>query len=744
MDSKGYRRPDRQWKCGIPPSAAPCLHGPDAVGRCESGQCHPRRNLRWWRAYLPWAMATVCMGSLATFYLANRQQTILAPGPLSSAHAQLIQNADDPHRCASCHAGSGSLSTERLAELDLRPALLERHSQTVRCLLCHARDLPRMKLLTPHDLPLDQLQQLTSRTASQSSPPSQRLVSWTAQPPLNWTEHDLSCSDCHREHQGAEHDLQAITNRRCQACHQRSFHSFAQDHPEFRDYPPTRQRQLAFDHQRHEALHFPKTMDSFDCRQCHLSETRPGHVGQVIRSLPFEQTCARCHTNSLHSSLLDGVVVFQFPSLNVTELTKLGMDIGPWPEAASQLTEGKLPPIMRWLLEGRPEVGLALKKLPASGRWQELDLGDEEQRRVLAIVIDGCRKLLDDLARGGQTAWEEHWIGSTGLQAQQLHPLLAGFPPDLFRTAYRDWLESIEPQPERASRLTATAAPDIGLPGTATGSSDLPLLTSGGNGNLATDDRLLGSDSSADPLLVNLPEALSPAGNLDRDQQRQPWKDLKARQHLTGGGWMIDRQRLAILYVPQAHADPWLTALLNLGYRKLQQDQTESSSPADARRATHLDDFAQEFLSTNGLGRCTECHQAMADPRNQTTAKRSYHAWESSLGQTQTGTATGPQRWRAQHLDARIREMTRFDHGPHLIQTGLSDCRSCHRPTASAGEAPPLAGVARGPIEGSDFLALHRSDCIACHRPQAAGDNCTQCHNYHTHGVDYKYMPTNP
>jgi hypothetical protein len=689
-------------------------------------------------------MVAVCVGSLATFYLANRQHTILAPGPLSSAHAQLIQNPDDPHRCAGCHAGVESLSTESLAELELPPALLEKHSQTVRCLLCHARELPRLKLLTPHDLPLDQLRQLTSRTASQPSPPTKRLVRWTAQPPMNWMEHDLSCSDCHREHQGAEHDLQAITNRRCQACHQQSFHAFAEDHPEFRDYPPTRQRQLAFDHQRHEALHFPKTKDSFDCRQCHLSETRPGHVGQVIRSLPFEQSCARCHTNSLHSSLLDGVVVFQFPSLNVAELTQMGMDIGPWPEAASQLTEGKLPPIMHWLLEERTEVAPALKKLPASGRWEELDLGDEEQRQALAVVIDGCRNLLDDLARGGHPAWEQRWMGSTGLPAQQLRPLLAGFPPDLFRTAYRDWLEGGEPLPERAPRLTATTVPDVGRPGTATGSAALPRLTSSGNGSLAADDSLLGSDSSADPLLGDVTEPLGLAGNLDRDEERQPWKDLKARQHLTGGGWMIDRQRLAILYVPQAHADPWLTALLNLGYRKLQQDQKKAMSPEATRRAANLDDFAKEFLSTNGLGRCTECHQAMADPHSQTTAKRSYHAWESSLGQPPTLAATGPERWRAQHLDARIREMTRFDHGPHLIQTGLSDCRSCHRSAASAGGDPPLAGVARGPIEGSDFLALHRSDCIACHHPQAAGDNCTQCHNYHTHGVDYKYMPTKP
>jgi hypothetical protein len=114
--------------------------------------------------------------------------------------------------------------------------------------------------------------------------------------------------------------------------------------------------------------------------------------------------------------------------------------------------------------------------------------------------------------------------------------------------------------------------------------------------------------------------------------------------------------------------------------------------------------------------------------------------------------------WRAEQRPATIRQITRFDHQPHLLLGKLADCTACHRlKKTDAGTAVAQATVSEPqrsvqssdavrliaqadalpattshhPWVVSEFEPMKMADCLQCHRPGAAGDNCTQCHNYH-------------
>ena len=100
-----------------------------------------------------------------------------------------------------------------------------------------------------------------------------------------------------------------MTSRRCQACHRDPFHSFATDHPEFKNYPYDRMKNIEFDHVKHRDLHFSKKEVNFDCKACHVQADQVGAVGQVFRSVSFEQACASCHTEPIKSAMQDGLIV---------------------------------------------------------------------------------------------------------------------------------------------------------------------------------------------------------------------------------------------------------------------------------------------------------------------------------------------------------------------------------------------------------------------------------------------------
>jgi hypothetical protein len=606
-----------------------------------------------------------------------------------------------------------------------------------------------MKLASPHDIPADELDELSRLARSKNeknkvqlatSPLAHsngrgvgdeggawRFIGFNSSQPIDWHRHELSCSDCHREHQGSKHDLQAISSGRCQACHQNQFQSFASDHPEFTDFPRVTSPAIAFDHRRHQDLHFGKSKATFDCRACHVNESEQGRVGQVFRSVDFDKACASCHRQSLEASLPAGLIVFQLPSIDKQALERTGLNIGNWPSEASQLFDGRIPTFMQLLLRSNDDAEKVWNALPTSGNLADINLTDVLQQKGIVELANESRRLLDELASEGQEALKRRLTAGNHIDEnanRMIEELLRGVPPDLFRQAYRDWFESSSSQPTKTEAFVSST--------NTTKEADKDLLAT----SVSDDDLLSGEPSKTnvdqnDLLTDAIPDALAEARNIASlpaqpdfkiETQNAEWKELRSQKHLPKGGWLIDRQRMAIVYVPTGHADPWLTNFLSLG-----RDQMAASSE-EPNALRWLEQFKSECLQATSLGRCAECHSPLGDL---SVKKR------------------GTELWRAKRFDARVRELTRFNHGPHLIQPGLSDCRSCHRmnemstieqtsPVTHEGlirsaswssAAPPVA-------KHGDFLSIVRSDCASCHRPNAAGDSCTQCHNYHTHSGD--------
>ena len=327
-----------------------------------------------------------------------RSSAFLAPGPLSQVHAQLLHTAHEHSdaailenaRCASCHPIALTAEETELLVLsharDGEPAAVG--LQSLLCLNCHHESMPNAREGAAHDLIGADLQNLFD-SAGDSKPT--KLASQTTE-----------CSQCHREHRADGRSLDHITSQKCQACHRNQFDSFADGHPEFENYPIPEPRRIAFDHAAHRDLHFSKKNKEFDCRVCHTDESSSGQIPNVFRSVSFEKACASCHVEPLLHHATDGVVVLQLPSLDRARLKRVGVDIGPWPESASQIMEGELSSLWRELILAEDGGESVLADLPASGRLSDIDWEDPVQVANIRQLTEAMRNAFNKIAREGQ------------------------------------------------------------------------------------------------------------------------------------------------------------------------------------------------------------------------------------------------------------------------------------------------------------------------------------------------------
>ena len=498
-----------------------------------------------------------------------------------------------------------------------------------------------------------------------------------------------------------------MTTARCQACHRDAFHSFSTDHPEFKDYPYRGGTNIAFDHIKHRDLHFTKKGAAFDCKACHVQVDQVGVVGQVFRSVSFERACASCHLEPVKSALQDGLIVLQVPSIHINGIMANGTEIGPWPTQASQLTDGVIPPIMRLLIEAEPGGLALLDQLPASGRLAELDSHTEKDRDTLLKLSLMTKQLMQKMANDGQPGFRlaiEKLLDTSGggignteppeqlaVRKPWLDRFASGIPPDLFRAAYDEWFG------EGDSRAKTVQTPSKGSsPFRKTSSNrmqDDDLLIGGGKSllNPADDDLLNNSTSN----LLNAPDKSKPitAG----------FKDSRAWDQLAFGGWMIDRQRMSMVYVPTGHADPWLSKWIEL------EEMRRGSSGLPG------DQSAQQKIAL--AQQCRQCHSLHSIDRNQPMQNLN---WSVSFRKANQGDqdllindSISNECWKSKRRAANLRPITKFDHGPHLTLPKLNDCQSCHQ------------------LGTRDFVPMQKNQCSSCHQANAAGESCTQCHNYH-------------
>ncbi len=701
-----YRLPSQAFKCGNSPTGEPCPVGPIG-GRCSNRLsdatnkgCRPLRTLAWWSRFIRLSATLVALIGVSLAWSNFGGKESFAPGPLSKSHAQPLIAGQSESRCAACHQGNDASTATQQSDL---------------CLKCHIQEMPDAVHGSPHDLHGRSLDELVSNGDRPNTKTT--LAKFVSRSPIAWKDSATHCSQCHREHQGSSHDLNAMTTERCQACHRDPFHSFATDHPEFKDYPFRGQnKNIEFDHVKHRDLHFSKKSAKFDCKVCHVQTEQVGLVGQVFRSVSFEQACASCHKEPIKSAIQDGLIVLQIPSINRKELLNTGADIGNWPTHASQLTDGVIPPIMRWLIESEPGGTALLNELPATGRLVELDIKQERARDTLVKLSAMTRQLMKKLSNEGQPGFRssverlvsttEPWPpnGHGPRESPWLDRFSSGIPPDLFRAAWNEWFEDGKETPI-ANQTSPQGPSAVRL------SSSLQRA----NGDLLGGNLLGGNDNS----LLNAGPA-----PLNVKSDSEPFKDSRAWDQVAFGGWMIDRQRMAIVYVPIGHADEWLSRWI-----ELEEIRTSSNPDSTGKTQPNQIEMAKQ---------CRQCHSLQ--PAHKRDGLLHNDQWNIAFRQANQNplireliesAETSNTCWKSKRRAATLRPITKFDHTPHLALPKISDCRTCHQLESIQTTVPSDALVAYSKVVHEEFAPMKKAQCVGCHQPNAAGESCTQCHNYH-------------
>ena len=214
-----YHRPHDNWICGLGEQGKRCSHGPNPSGTCPHANCQPARRTQWWKNHVRALIAMVGVCAIAIVMATPWHREFVAPGPLSKAHAQILKSDGASNRCATCHPAGSLPAATWLVSFNSQVG--PHGTQKKLCLECHQSKMPNLARSNPHDLERDALDTLTK--SKRQDPAGRKLVGSN----IHWQSQDFTCSDCHREHQGALLPLDALSSEKCQVCHVQQFGSFA-------------------------------------------------------------------------------------------------------------------------------------------------------------------------------------------------------------------------------------------------------------------------------------------------------------------------------------------------------------------------------------------------------------------------------------------------------------------------------------------------------------------------------------
>ncbi len=717
-------RANARWVCGYQATGMGCSDGPSETGKCcqlaneasgakqvdcsascpcvdqcelaalrksptlpsheELGPCVPRRAAWFSREIFAVNAALLTGGILLLCMVLPGREQVFVPGGLSSKHSQILGNRLVQDRCSLCHE----------SQHGDRAGLV----QDELCMKCHQSHMPDAQLRSPHDLTSFQLISISNK----SKLDSHEQVADDA----------THCASCHVEHHGSDHKISAISDARCQACHAKKFSSLSAGHPEFTNFPYAGRRNLAFDHGLHSGKYFAQKGEVFDCRECHVSPLDSAQLSSVERTVGFENSCARCHNDSLRSRSIGGWAAISVPSIEEGDTQSGDVALADWPSGALYGHDGTVPLMMRILLAGDSQTIAVLDKLPPSGELAKIP--DAETRSEVALAIArSTRRLIDELAIDGQAAWQRRMEGLAISQlGRELHndetrliaQLTEGLPPNLFRQIQSQWFGKTNRLAGDLPRGSARLASQARL---ASGDDDALLLED--DSDLLFSDE--GEQSDASDILGDGPASEDAPAKLTK---------LDGASHLSAGGWYLDDELYTLRYMPTGHADSTVAAWT--AFAKLLGEHSRSG----AGQA-----IAESASSDAIVASCSECHR---------------------LGSSQNRIVGS---WKAIVRPASVRQFTKFNHQPHLTLPAVSDCRYCHvlRPIdVDVDSAAQESGIdSGGPKrfakltssgsagQGStkfggwhnDFVPMELRQCSACHRDGAAKDDCTTCHFYH-------------
>ncbi|QEG40289.1 cytochrome c3 family protein [Roseimaritima ulvae] len=724
-----FDRPSDRWVCGHADEGHACAHGPDPAGGCPGlGPCRPVQTNSGWKCSRPTCLGggcepgpsadgtcgqqpTPCNPRVSWHY--RRRQLILGgtaaalavlclligvrwrgeplrPGPLHRSHAQILGGQLASDRCAACHpAAKGSL-LNWFVSAEFEHAGV---SQSQLCIECHHVKIDPQRATMAHNLTVEEL-----RLISRSGDPSKATrgaSSWHDRlPGPEFGNTTAECSACHREHRGPDHSLTALTNHQCQTCHQDRFASFASDHPDWTDWPYGRGGAIAFNHATHANKHFATAAaggkaEPFDCRRCHTVTSG----GEIARSGNFEATCASCHDASLKLEAAEGLELFALPAL-----PQPPREWPDWPVDAQGFYDGRVEPLTEWLIAADPQVRAALAELPSGRDFAKINPNDAAQVAAAQTVASAIANLTDELAANSQQAIRRR-LTASGVSSATASRVAAYLSPQLIYDARLRWFGSpprgtqpvqpgIDPQAARRVPSVLRWVVHFENPLRELGDADaaapsrldtppprMAQLT------VPEDDPLLLPLGEDDPLL----EDVLSASSTDAAEDALQRGDFDAAVALPDGGWYQDDLRLAIRYRGGGHADPILQALVDAA----------AELPADSPLAARV-------LQNRAIAGCVQCHPPSG--------------------------GNGALRWTSGTREPGRKEFTRFRHQPHFNLPNLADCRYCHK---VAGDAAGVRLASTQERLQQEFEPLRKAACAVCHTSQAAGDNCTQCHNYH-------------
>jgi hypothetical protein len=435
------------------------------------------------------ACTLLAAGLLAIVLNAGWRDEAISPGPLARQHAQLLASDAGDSNCSACHAAA----ERSVAGWTVSLAGFHGHSanQSQRCMECHDSTISKQHALSPHSVDAEVLQKLSAAGEKAQH------------------EKELACAACHREHQGADFNLTAMSDAACQSCHQKRYESFSTDHPDFGNWPYERSTRITFNHASHRAKHFTEKKQAFDCRMCHIEDA----TQNVQLTAGYEAACASCHDEKIALSVVKGVPMLALPTLDIDALKDAGHDIDEWPADATGDFDGRVPPTMKLLLAGDPEAAKAIATLGADFEFFDIDPDDAAQLAACATLAYATKKLLAELSSAGRGAMRERLKAALGRDVSdvEMELLLGGLPPDAVAGALREWFPAIKLSATNGrvpisggNKLTPTA-----------GTSDLKLDPAG---TWTRDDATFSiryePASHADPVMASWLELLTQTTNL--------------------------------------------------------------------------------------------------------------------------------------------------------------------------------------------------------------------------------------
>jgi hypothetical protein len=378
----------------------------------------------------------------------------------------------------------------------------------------------------------------------------------------------------------------------------------------------------------------------------------------------YETACASCHDEKIATSVGRGVPMFVLPTLDMAAIRKAGFDTVQWPQGATGDFDGRLPPAMKLLLAADPAARDAMESLGPGFEFQDVDPNDAVQVAACAVLAKSIRSLFADIGQRGPAA--------VRARLQPLSEVIGGQAHFSPKTPQNEPVPVGHPD---VAALLAGLSPDTmlataaWLPGLDVGKDAWPRTGMGGMRN---------ATNSSDPFF-----RLDPAGV-----------------------WSRDDATFSIRYLPAGHADPVLTAWLQLA-AATSNLQTQPVAAAAFK----------ELSKPTAAGLCASCH---------------------SVEQGADGAMVV--NWKALDRTTEPRGFTKFSHGPHLVLPQLADCTSCHAIDEAATVAPYADLSPRHFV--SEFKPMAKQACAACHTKAAAGDSCQSCHNYHVERVEGWRMAT--